>query len=411
MRVIMAAWLGLVGAIGALHLVQADPADSGEISYTDAGSWLHKSTHPRQLASSTTTAIDFCAPCTNGDQCSTGLCLIPDGNTIGTCTQTCSSSVACPTGFSCVSSSGSTNQICQPEDASTCPSIYAGTALNDQCIFPVSTSNPNLVQRVCQSGLTCMVYPSGVGACLTLCSSIDPNYSCAASETCCFGIDSNHYCAASTSTQNIGGCIEIQAVGESCTDPNQSVCASGAGCMYTTSLTDSRCYTLCDGNSTYCSTGGICVEVHGVNVCCNANSYVNGSISTCVPAPGKCLLGVGVACDSDDECKQSLCLHNGKKSACSMRCSSDSQCPGDDDDVNEDGVADGGSSCITFPGSLNYCWPKLGPASKPNCALDAEEASTTGGCSCQAIAPSLPVWLVAWGGLTLRLWRRRRRSC
>lgn len=351
---------------------------------------------------------DFCAPCSRGPQCLSGLCAFPsaqDAN--GLCTIACAQASDCPSNFTCTTSSGG-KSYCAQNNNSICPSLYNGIPLNQTCNFPSTATDPNAAfYRPCANGLACFLYPSGVGSCLELCSSIDQTLTCQQQETCCYGLDANAKCLQSTATNAQGGCIQIGDIGDACSEPNQSVCVEGATCFYTVQAVSAACYAVCPDGT--CDTGSSCVVINGLGVCCDDSLYVAGDVSKCVPKPGACRREVGVECGQNKDCRLNLCLKNGAESACSVACSSDADCPADTADINGDGVADGGSHCQAF-GSSKYCWPKTGPAAAPACALvsvdsTAQATPQASGCSCQS-QPEGAAWLV---GLLAAAWMRRKK--
>jgi MYXO-CTERM domain-containing protein len=369
----------------------------------------------RSLAASTA-AVDLCAPCANGEQCGSGLCLIDNATGEGICSQKCTlnGTTPCPNGFTCTTLSGSAYNVCNPNDDTVCPSIYVGAALNDACQYNVAKSaNSNTVlTRPCLGDLYCFVYPSNDGACLNKCSSHDPNYVChQQGQICCFGLDANGYCAPSSQPTDTGGCIQIQQVGDSCVEPDQSVCVQGAGCFSPTQAgaQGSRCYGLCPTGS--CAGNAVCATIRGAQVCCDAARYNINDASTCQPLAGSCKLGIGVACTLNADCKQNYCAKKGNQSACSRSCLSDADCPDASVDANGDGVPDGGGSCIDLGAEQKYCWPRQNPAAQPNCFLSASAAAAAdpgGGCNCRSAAAA-PLWGVALLGVALQRSRRRSR--
>jgi hypothetical protein len=409
MRWLISSWLVIVGVCG----LSALNVHAQETSWHLAPSgYAVFAGHNK--AAAVTSATDLCAPCSDGTQCSSGLCPIANATDTGFCSQKCNvdGTIACPTGFTCINPNDSTVDTCIPNDATVCPAIYIGTLLNDECFFPDSASDGNGFNRPCADGLACVLFPaSGIGACLNKCSSIDPDYLCNPNQRCCFGLDSNGTCLASTSPQTLGGCVQIQSVGDSCVDADQSVCVTGAICVNTeaSSGTD-KCFGSCAVDSTSCPYDGTCATINGEAICCDASQYNPEDQTTCFPIPGTCQLNVGVACTSNADCKTSQCKTNGTAKACSSPCNTADDCPSDTADVNGDGVADGGSLCITLGTTGNYCWPKTTPATQPNCFFLATQQAAAGqdsGCTCQS-APAAPLWWLALMAFALRCGRKCR---
>lgn len=362
---------------------------------------------PMRWLSRAASAPDLCAPCNAGSQCETGLCAI-EASGVGLCTQMCDSKTLCPDNFTC-QETGSAS-ICAPGDATICPNPYLAP-LNTFCRVPSSNNDPNLlITRNCDVGLTCFVFPSGYGACVSACSALDQNQACKFGQSCCFGTDDSGFCMGSTPTQSTGGCFTVQQIGDSCAQPDRSFCVQGSTCLYAQTASAAKCYSLCSDKSP-CSPGGTCQTFQGAQVCCEAQSFNPNDVSTCAPFAAICKREVGVVCSSNNDCRLGLCQKNNTQAACSTACVTDADCPGPSEDINGDGVADGGSTCQTIGGE-SRCWPTQGPAAPPACATPraAPGPLKDGGCSCaqSQVWPSsavLALWV--WGHRALK----RSRGC
>lgn len=335
-------------------------------------------------------------------------CLL-DANNNGICSQTCGSSADCPTSFSCNTSLG----LCAPITAATCPSPYP-TPVNQLCeIPPVNTSDANTgVSRSCASGLTCYKFNANssgyrLGVCVEYCSTLSNSAVCPFGDTCCFDSTADGSCVNIVSSNYTdGGCFLLGDVGDSCADGNRSYCLPGATCMYTTTASAAQCYDICDQG--LCNEGGSCQTIQGIDICCDASRLNPRDLTTCLPAPGYCRRQIGVRCDTNEQCKKGYCLKSGTSSACSQPCSTSEDCPGNDDDVNGDGVADGGSTCQNFGGS-KYCWPRSGPVAAPACASIAQQQSNLlrgNGCNCRS-SEGAAALLASVAALAVRRLRRR----
>jgi hypothetical protein len=335
---------------------------------------------PMRWLSKAASSPDLCAPCNAGSQCESGLCAL-DSNGIGFCTQVCDANTPCPDNFTCQDTNSAS--VCAPADATICPDPYLAP-LNTFCRVPSSDNDPNLlIVRNCDVGLTCFVFPSGLGACVNACSALDANQACKFGQTCCFGTDPNGFCLASTATQSTGGCFLVQQIGDSCVQPDHSFCAQGSTCLYAQVASAAKCYSLCSP-SVPCPAGGTCQTFQGSQVCCDSQSYNPNDTSTCAPFAQICKREVGVVCSSNADCRLGLCLKNNTQAACSTTCVTDADCPSASEDVNGDGVADGGSTCQNIGGEQR-CWPTQGPAAQPSCATAKTAAGgpyKDGGCSC-----------------------------
>lgn len=360
-------------------------------------------------------AVDLCAPCTDGGQCVSSLCPV-DANGNGVCLQACDAQGACPDNWECITLQDGT-PVCYPNDATVCPPEYAG-AKNTYCQLPATADNPNGgVKRQCAAGLTCYGFPaddgtaaSQVGVCVTACSSRQATATCAPDETCCFDTAADRSCVtAPTVSRNVGGCFVLGDVGASCVAPDHSYCGGKVRCFTPNNLaTSASCFGTCGDTS--CPSGAYCVNFDGLNVCCNSRTLdLNRPTATCRPLQGICRREVGVACETSADCRLGLCQRNGNQSACSMTCASDADCPSADVDANGDGVPDGGGTCLNF-GSANRCWPLNGPAAAPACATAQNVlAGDRHGCQCSGGSQAL-AYLAAPLALGWRRWRRRSRK-
>lgn len=355
-------------------------------------------------------SVDLCAPCSEGSQCEESVCAGGDANNFGVCTQRCTATADCPNNFYC------TQNVCFPETVTTCPQPYVAPT-NTFCYFPAANGDSNYaIKRACGAGLMCYGFPDGnggtaVGVCVQQCSSVDSSQACKFGKTCCFGSNADNTCnTVATSANTGGGCFYIQDPGAGCANPDQSYCVASSTCLYTQTAAAAKCYATCKEGA--CPVGGTCATVNGEDVCCNANVFRNDQISSCQPAAVACRRELGVLCAVNNDCRLNLCLKNAAQAACSVSCETDDDCPGVDEDVNGDGIADGGSTCTSFAGQ-KYCWPKRGPRSPPACA-DANVVVVTpnNGCSCQAGPGStagLPWLAAALGSAMVRRLRKHRR--
>jgi hypothetical protein len=418
MRWLLGGWLMLVGASGAVHTMTLNEASG--VAPTGAAAARAFPAKAQSKAAVGTPVSDLCAPCSLGDQCDSGTCLVDNATGDGVCTQTnCAptGTTPCPSGFTCQKSQNTGKSYCNPNDETVCPAVYQGVELNDISVLPQSAAlNPNgAFSRPCRKGLVSFPFPTGIAACLNTCSSIDPNLTCEPNQRCCFGpgLDANGYCRNSTSPSMVGGCIAIQNVGSNCAEPDRSVCTMGAVCFSTGVAADAKCYVSCAAGD--CSADGRCATIDNIPVCCDLAQYSVNDAATCVPVGSTCSLGVGVACTLNADCESQYCLKKGSQSACSVPCTSDANCPAASDDVNGDGIADGGGTCLTL-GTGKYCWPRTTPAAQPNCFLAAVAASAapadnSDGCTCRN-ANDAPLWALAlWGLVLARRRRRLRRAC
>jgi hypothetical protein len=109
----------------------------------------------------------------------------------------------------------------------------------------------------------------------------------------------------------------------------------------------------------------------------------------CEPGATPLQQDIGIACSVNSDCDSNLCLKYDGKAACSRSCrlGAGNGCPTADEDTNEDGIADGGSTCRLINGA-GYCWPDKGPLapSAGRCATDPDHPA----CDICAYNPSAP---------------------
>ena len=361
-------------------------------------------------------ASDLCASCTDGSQCSTGLCGGQDSQGNGLCTQTCSApGYACPDDFECAPTTVSGRSVCLPAQTDTCLRRYNGVILNDTCFEPSTTANPNGdFNRVCAPGLDCFSFTSGQAACVQACNSTDPTMQCDAGFHCCYGVDSQTgACLGVAPTRSTGGCFQDRQAGDSCVLANQSVCSSTTSCFTPGAAEDARCYNFCDSGS--CGASEICVNnafSNGNNgalaVCCDVSKWDPKNLATCVPHAAPCLRQESVACNNNGDCASGYCLKLATGAVCSVNCASDADCTAAGIDVNDDGVADGGSHCDASAG--NHCVPNAAPAVAPACAAPTTAAAKQG-CGGCAQGGGMGFDGLAWGvvlGICILRGARRR---
>ncbi len=354
---------------------------------------------------------DLCRPCADGSVCLSGFCGIPAGASSGYCTQKCAApSYGCPEDFSCTAATQSVN-LCWPIVDNLCATTYTGQPLNSACQMPASPTSSGFAVP-CQDGLSCFVFANTSGYCVGACSSVDTSISCAASFTCCYGVDINGHCSPASTASSNGGCFQLRHAGESCVQANQSICDGSTQCFFAEDPTLAKCYNTCANGS--CADGAeTCVDFStslagsGPKVCCQTKTFAPGDLATCVPNPGPCPRQTGVACNVNADCASLNCLKYNGGAACSIACSTNNDCPAASADVNDDGVADGGSSCLPVSSST-MCWPNRGPLPLPACAIVAAPGAAEAGCGgCAGGAGGGHAWaaLLAVG----TAWRLRRR--
>ncbi len=362
------------------------------------------------------TSLDLCAPCSEGEQCASGVC-VNDGAGTSICTQTCTAQVAgssagaCPTGMSCQPTDANVS-VCWPTLPGSCGDAGFRADLNDLCYSGATSEftpcGPDLICfgfvprcGVGQDGV-CMLYCNGQrsgGTCpqgATCCP--DGNL------TCCYGVDDFGNCIA-TPTQDIphGGCFDIRRPGEACVLGEQSVCEAGSGCFFFVEegVQHARCYRRCESNS--CATNEDCMlYADGCNnqfaLCCDADLP-----NTCSPTDEVVYYDIGIECTSSSECNSGLCQHLDGQSACSRWCNWTTEygCP-TDLDLTGDGAPE--EFVCRYVNGEGRCWPRNGPVPPPS---EEPAPPPTGCCSATAVKPG--DWFLAALLWVPFLWLTRRR--
>ncbi len=344
------------------------------------------------------TPVDICEPCSSGEDCNSGFCLSDGVQSF--CSEVCLSDADCETNFTCIATDAGTGG-CFPLDTDNCgDDPRAG--LNEVCYIPSGGADGEDYFNACKPDLICFGFQplcgSITGACVLVC---DANHPCPDENlTCCSGQDANGNCAGLTPEQPYGGCFDIQAKGQSCVSPEQSICDSGNGCYNFGDESASRCYAECAGDAD-CASSESCFNFGfndancegSVQVCCRNDR------DGCVPAEAEALAGLGLRCIVNADCDSGLCLKYQGEGACSRTCDAITQvgCPEGEQDIDGDGVMDGGFECLAV-GSGGRCWPTNGPVgelgnggSNPG---GGETAESTGCCNALGPAPSLATQLL-----------------
>ncbi len=354
-------------------------------------------------------SLDMCSLCTDGNQCSNGICVAPDEESeTGICTILCEGNENCPSDMECFGASETDDGVCWPT-GNTCNGGSPGQLvnLNELCYLNI---NNNEQFAPCAAGLICAVFPSidGVqqGACVPVCSTgadCPDDY-----QTCCFGVDNAGHCVETAGSSSFGACFEIQNEGEPCVLAEQSICQDDLICTYfnydscgNNCATLAKCYQLCAGDDD-CENTQTCID-NVADICCDTGDLED---EICTPGAND-KLGLGVECHENSDCDSNLCLRHDGEAACSRSCNAVTQsgCPNEDADTTGDGRADGGFDCISVQGE-GRCWPNDGPLGAPQ--PDAPKTDP-GGCFCAA-SPAVPLdwaWAAGVWGMLLVGWRRR----
>jgi len=366
---------------------------------------------------STGESRDLCAPCSEGSQCASGICVRDDSGD-GLCSRTCftellsngevGASAPCPSGMDCVVADDGWS-VCWPPDPALCGSSEYRGMLNEPCYNENTSTQPDDDWfRSCGPGLICFVFKARcegqAGNCVQYCNQTDSP--CRDDNmTCCNRVDDYGACVGVDSQAVHGGCFDIRRIGESCVQPEQSVCEDGAGCFFFEASSLAKCYEMCGS----CSAGDTCVNFsdncsNTFSVCCGSDDWE--SAQACLPSEDPTMYDVGVACRVNDDCDSGKCLEIDDDAACSRWCDPVTAvgCPGNID-VNGDGATDGGFACRTIDGE-GWCWPRRGPVDPPG----LEEVESSGCCSAVAAKPG-DWFLNALLFLPALIRRRHRRRC
>ena len=364
-----------------------------------------------------TATTELCTPCTGGADCSSGFCLSDGTNQF--CSQGCLGPEDCPTGFECIASSVGSG--CWPLDPDNCGEDTRGI-LGDICFVESGASDGGDYYNGCRPGLSCFIFKPKCGgrsgACVLYC---DEGTDCPDDNLqCCFGVDDAGNCLSTATQSSVGGCFDIRSEGQSCVSAENSVCGGTMGCFYFgAESTRAQCYETCT-TSADCSGPETC-SAFSDDGCGNAFSLCcadSGLPDACLAGESESLLELGMRCSRNAECASGLCLKYQGDAACSRSCEpvTNVGCPGDETDIDGDGVADGGFDCLDFSGR-GQCWPRSGPLGDVPTQTGAGAGNVepaSGGC-CSAAGPALPlssqipnllVWLPA---LWIRFRRKTRR--
>ncbi len=247
--------------------------------------------------------LPYGAVCARAADCSSGLCLGPQGAPSGRCTISCTSDPECffpdtcmdvpGAGRFCTQGSGApTGAPCPggPNDCSSglCITLQDGSAICTQECAPLPG---------CPAGLACAPVPDGMGGAIALCA---PGTGLGFGEVCASGTQ----CAS-------GICVGV---------PGQQ----------------GQCSALC--NQVPCPGGYTCTQV---------DDGAGGQVPICGPA-GASGGGFGDPCAGASGCANGLCLHDARsgQAFCTVPCSSPAEC-----------AAVPGLACVPLQPGVSVCGP------------------------------------------------------
>jgi hypothetical protein len=282
--------------------------------------------------------------------------------------------------------------------------------------MPTGDANGDDYFNACKPDLICFGFQplcgSVTGACVLVC---DANHPCPDENlTCCSGQDVNGDCQVPTPEQPYGGCFDLQAKGQSCVSPEQSICDAGNGCYHFDEESASRCYAECEDNGD-CASSESCSAFEFDSELCDGTVQVccRNDREGCVPAEAEALTGLGLRCIVNADCDSGLCLKYQGEGACSRTCDAATQvgCPEGELDIDGDGTVDGGFECIAV-GSSGRCWPRNGPVGELGSGGSGgggETPESTGCCNALGPSPSLATQILNFLLFSPLFWMRFRR--
>ena len=268
---------------------------------------------------------ELCDQCTNGNQCSSGLCVtVANVNDLQPfCSQTCDPTEGapntCPNGYRCeVARLGATFLgACVPNTGLCEPSGKGG---QDELCF---------ANGRCKPGHRCIEYFAGSGIffCHADCAITQIGLSCGFPRSRCDEVPR---------LMNTPACFTFANVGEPCIpevcDPNRSFCAWDE----TVGIDSALCYQLCPNGASDCPANTQCQTFTGLP-------------SLCVPNEG--FKRDGDVCVSDAECESRTCRPFGTARLCTRACT-----------AADAAACTPGLRCYTEPGDTSgFCGPQVLP--------------------------------------------------
>ena len=323
---------------------------------------------------------DLCAFCTQGSQCSTGMCVTDNGQH-NWCTTSCASAASCGTGYDCLAGPSGGN-ICVP--LSLCPNQCTSPSncpLGYDCVSGMCEATGNPGDR-CEASTFCQ-------SC-ALCIGTATNATCRA---CCGGAGAGGTCTACAaagcgtgqSCQAVGGTPDSVCVPVTGASVCQA-CGTGTPCAQG-SCVGGRCHVACNpaapGACTACydlgSGNGLCAcpdEVGLTGQACGPTGggafvacatglacVAEGAVATCHTT---CTLGVASSCAGGDVCQTLM-----GKAVCVKGTAAGTKC-----NACDAGVCGSGLSCFQ-----NRCYDPC-TLSAPSCATCVGTVAASAVCAC-----------------------------
>ncbi|MEQ8273824.1 MAG: matrixin family metalloprotease [Deltaproteobacteria bacterium] len=332
---------------------------------------------------------ELCDFCSNGNQCSSGLCVGVPFRNFGQpfCTKPCdpaNPSGQCPGGYQCELTQLDTTQIgvCVPNSGVCSPSGKGGH--NEACY----------ANGTCKAGHMCLEWAPGSG--ITYCFA-----------ECAPGVAGCGYrqeCTAVAGRMNTYVCLTKAGIGEPCLP---EVCLNNAQCLFdeTLGVDSALCYASCTSQA-QCQANTMCVT-EGL------------AVGACVPGEG--FKYDGQPCQSGAECESTVCTVFGDNKLCTRECSTSNEV----DDCSP------GLRCLAPSGTTQgFCWPEAFDTNEETprrnittnisgyCACDTSNSCDSdcdcdpecggGTCSCTTTGGDGAAWpALALAFLVLALRRRR----
>ena len=247
--------------------------------------------------------------CSEDLDCAGGLCMADGGKYI--CSQPCSGSKPCPSGYGCYAVSG--GSACFPEQpkagiGATCQA--SSDCLSDLCVTGTSgatCSQPCSKDSQCGVGFACASLKGGGGACVELGSGTsgspcDSPYDCQSAECVNFGkgyvcgtpCTGQVDCACGEECKSLSGESWCLAGAKKACVADLDACAAGSECVSGLCL-GGKCAPSCSifGSGASCAEGKGCIRLQ--------DDLPEGTCSTQGPE------GFGAPCGSDTTCVSLFC--------------------------------------------------------------------------------------------------------
>ena len=319
---------------------------------------------------------ELCDQCSNGSQCSTGICAtVANVNNLQPfCTRSCDPNQpsSCPSGYRCEVTQQAVTLLaaCVPTSGICDPSGKGGQ--NELCF----------ANGRCKAGHRCVEYSAGLGLsfCYADCDATQVGQSCGLPRT---------ICAPVSGLMNTAACFTFAQIGQPCIpevcDPAEAFCAFDE----VVGVDSALCYQLCPNGQNDCAPNTQCQSFDGIP-------------SLCVPNDG--FKRDGDVCIGDAECESRLCRPFGGASLCTRVCQAS----------DSNGCTPGLRCYVNAGDTSGFCGPQeilnpddpsrgVGGIDSDFCACDRTvsceegcdcdpECEGSASCACVQIDPQTPAW-------------------